>query len=594
MENEKINTKDFFKVIKKTILFIFNIDKKRSFKILLITLFSSILSITISYLFSQFLNSAVYSETKNIFSEKNIFFIILIIGFGILSSVLSYFYLIIYHKFSRNLFTQANLRVSEASSRIDIQTYESPGFELRKTRVNMYFDKIQQFADSSIEMLEAFLPVIISTVVIAYSNKPILLVFLVIPALINFYVEVIDGQDLWNVENNATEERKKFSSLSSFFRSKNYIEEIKIHGLSSFLLKNIKSSREKINSLYDKRDIRYSKKKLASNIFSEFLEITVPVFLIYQVFSGQLLVGTFWFLNGRFDSFNNNFRRTLRIFSRMYKSAPYVVDIFKYIETKEVLPNGKSIINSFESLEIKDLSFSYPESDINVLKNINLKINKGEKIAIIGLNGAGKTTLTKLILRFYFPTSGDVLYNGFSIKDIKKETLYENIGFLPQDFAKFDLTFEDAIALASSHKDFEKVQESAKNAGIHDFIMSHKNGYKTQIGKKYKDGVELSGGQWQKLAVSRLFYRNADLWILDEPTSAIDAEAESQIFEQLEKLPDDKTVIMISHRFSTVRNADKICVIKDGRVHEYGTHDELIQNADEYARLFNLQAEGYK
>src|SRR5574343_643156 len=594
MENEKINTKDFFKVIKKTILFIFNIDKKRSFKILLITLFSSILSITISYLFSQFLNSAVYSETKNIFSEKNIFFIILIIGFCILSSVLSYFYLIIYHKFSRNLFTQANLRVSEASSRIDIQTYESSGFELRKTRVNMYFDKIQQFADSSIEMLEAFLPVIISTVVIAYSNKPILLVFLVIPALINFYVEVIDGQDLWNVENNATEERKKFSSLSSFFRSKNYIEEIKIHGLSSFLLKNIKSSREKINSLYDKIDIRYLKKKLAYNIFSEFLEITVPVFLIYQVFSGQLLVGTFWFLNGRFDSFNNNFRRTLRIFSRMYKSAPYVVDIFKYIETKEVLPNGKSIINSFESLEIKDLSFSYPESDINVLKNINLIINKGEKIAIIGLNGAGKTTLTKLILRFYFPTSGDVLYNGFSIKDIKKETLYENIGFLPQDFAKFDLTFEDAIALASSHKDFEKVQESAKNAGIHDFIMSHKNGYKTQIGKKYKDGVELSGGQWQKLAVSRLFYRNADLWILDEPTSAIDAEAESPIFEQLEKLPDDKTVIMISHRFSTVRNADKICVIKDGRVHEYGTHDELIQNADEYARLFKLQAEGYK
>jgi ATP-binding cassette subfamily B protein len=261
-----------------------------------------------------------------------------------------------------------------------------------------------------------------------------------------------------------------------------------------------------------------------------------------------------------------------------------------------VLKNGENKVDSFENLVVKNVTFTYPDSDRIILNSCDFSVTKGEKIAIIGLNGAGKTTLTKLLLRFYFPTQGEVLYNNIPIESLDKYSLYNQIGFLPQDFAKFDITFNEAITLGNIHADIDedRIIESAKKAEIHNFIMSHKDGYKTQIGKKYENGVELSGGQWQKLALARLFYRNAPLWILDEPTSAIDAEAEAKIFEQLERLPDTITVIMISHRFSTVRNADRIIVIDKGTVREQGTHEELLKINGEYARLFSLQAEGYK
>lgn len=592
----KIKFKDFLKTIVRVFKFAIKVDKRR-FWILVFNQFvmagSSILTV---YIFALFLNEAIYQTDKNFFSQKLILFVLAYLLIQFINNLNVYWFQRVNGRFYRNIFLHSSLERAKASERIDIQTYESPGFELLKTRVNMHFGKLEDFIDSVLESISSLVPIIITTVIIASLQKWWLVFLIIIPSLINLYVEILDGNTLWDSENQAQEDRKKFGNVSSFFRNKNFIEEIKIHGLKDFLTNSLTKSRAIIDSIYNKRDEKYSKKKLYANIFTNLVDVFVPLILIYQVFTKSLLIGAFWFINDSFNRFENSFRRGLRMFSRMYRLAPYVYDVLNFMELEPVLNNGNKSLGEFDNLVIKNLSFTYPDSDRETLKKFNITINRGDKIALIGLNGAGKTTLTKLLLRFYLPTSGELKYNGTNIEDVEKDSLYKNIGFLPQDFAKFDLTFEEAILLGNI-KDrhiHKKVIEAAKQAGIHEYIMSFKNGYKTQIGKKYQDGIELSGGQWQKLAIARLFYRNAKLWILDEPTSAIDADAETKIFEQLESLPKDITVIMISHRFSTVRNADKICVINDGRVYEYGTHEELLTLNGEYARLFNLQAEGYK
>lgn len=595
-KQEKITIKTLLETIYKVFSFAFTIDKRRVSIIFFGTVILAVLVPLSAWYFSYFLNIAIYSTGASFFTHQIIATLGLLIGVKILQSILGLWMWRVQMTFNRIFFTETYLKITDASQRIDIQTYESSGFELLKARVDMYSNMYITYIDLVFEFISGLIPMIVSTIIIISLKKWWLLVFVMVPAIINFYVQIIDGQSLWECENKAGEERKKFRSFYSFFNTKAYIEEIKVHGLAKFLLTGIKDARNKINAIFSKRDTLYARKRLAADFITNILELVVPMVLIYQIFTKQLLVGTFYFLNGRFDAFTQNFRQTLRMLGNMYKNAPYVYDIQRYIDMQTVLKNGENKVDSFENLVVKNVTFTYPDSDRIILNSCDFSVTKGEKIAIIGLNGAGKTTLTKLLLRFYFPTQGEVLYNNMPIESLNKYSLYNQIGFLPQDFAKFDITFNEAITLGNIHTDIDedRIIESAKKAEIHNFIMSHKDGYKTQIGKKYENGVELSGGQWQKLALARLFYRNAPLWILDEPTSAIDAEAEAKIFEQLEKLPDTITVIMISHRFSTVRNADRIIVIDKGTVREQGTHEELLKINGEYARLFSLQAEGYK
>jgi ATP-binding cassette subfamily B protein len=594
--DKKFKLIDIGKALGKVFSIAYNADKKRFVLSIIFNIILAGIAATSAWYFSVFLNTALYNSSGVFLNKKVITVIIIMVSLGIAQTIISLWNHRVLNVFDRKFFTKTFVMAANASETIDIQTYESPGFATLKARVTMYFNKIHSYWDSILDLIQTMVPMIISVVIIATLNKWWLLLFAILPAVINFYVEILDGQSLWECENKASEERKRFSSFYNFFGTKSFIEEIKIYGLKNYFIKGITDARGVIDKIFFERDHVYSKKKLISGIATDILEIAIPIVLIYQVFTGNLLIGTFFFINGRFDSFTNNFRAFLRMISRMYKDTPYVYDILKFIEMQPVIENGTQKIESFEKLEIKNVKFIYPESDRKIINKLNFSVNRGEKVAIIGLNGAGKTTITKLLLRFYLPTNGSVEYNGIKTNDLEKVAFYSKIALLPQDFAKFEVTFEDAIALGDIENgvDIDMVIESAKKAGIHDFIMSHENGYKTQIGRKYKDGVELSGGQWQKVSIAKMFYSKKDLWILDEPTSAIDAEAEAQIFEQLEKLPDDITVIMISHRFSTVRNADRIIVIDKGAVREQGTHEELIALNDEYARLFNLQAEGYK
>lgn len=249
------------------------------------------------------------------------------------------------------------------------------------------------------------------------------------------------------------------------------------------------------------------------------------------------------------------------------------------------------------SIDVKNITFRYPGSHRDIFKNFSMKIESGQKVAIVGENGAGKSTLVKLLCRMYDPQEGKILINGIDLKELSINDWYKNVGTLFQDFNFYSsLTVEENIYIGKPVKEIDrkKIIASAKNAEAHEFIMKYKKKYNTIMSEDFKDGVKPSHGQRQKIAIARFFYRDTPLVIFDEPTSSIDADSEFRIFNRIYKFFNKKTVIIISHRFSTVRKADVIFVIKDGKLIEKGSHRELMERKGVYFRNFTVQAEGYK
>jgi ATP-binding cassette subfamily B protein len=248
------------------------------------------------------------------------------------------------------------------------------------------------------------------------------------------------------------------------------------------------------------------------------------------------------------------------------------------------------------SIHFDNVSFSYPQSEKMVLSSLTFDLKKGEKLALVGENGAGKTTLIKLLLRLYEPTGGQILMDGIPIREYRKEDYQKMLGAIFQDFVKYYLTAKINIAVGNIDEEhnIDKIKDAAVQSLANDVIESLPLGYDQGLGRRFKKGAELSGGQWQKIALARAYMSDAPIIILDEPTSALDARAESEVFQRFIGLTKDRTSIIISHRFSTVRMANRILVLENGSILELGTHKELLANPKLYAELFELQAEGYR
>lgn len=322
-----------------------------------------------------------------------------------------------------------------------------------------------------------------------------------------------------------------------------------------------------------------------------------------QVFGLLLLkkisIGDTTFLMSSIDSFYDGIEY---LFGEIVVFRDFVMksrEVYNFFNLEPCIEDGNTFLPRFEEpplIEIKNISFNYPNDKRKIFDNFSLRIEKGEKIAIVGANGAGKTTLVKLLSRIYDPSDGEIFVNGISLKDIKIDDWYKNLGVLFQDYNFYgELTVEENIYLGKSVKkiDKEKIIEAAKNADAHEFIMKYKHKYNTIMSERFREGIRPSNGQKQKIAIARFFYRNAPVAIFDEPTSAIDAESEYRIFNRIYEFFANKTVLIISHRFSTVRNADRIIVLDEGKIVEEGTHGELMANKKKYYDAFTKQAEGY-
>ncbi|WMI66454.1 ABC transporter ATP-binding protein [Aestuariibaculum sp. YM273] len=429
--------------------------------------------------------------------------------------------------------------------------------------------------------------------------EPYLILLLILSIIPSFINEVRFSQQEYSLARSWTAERRQLDYLRFIGANDKTAKEIKLFGLTDFIVDRFKSLSEEYYELNRTLAVKRSALGFLFNLLGSLSYYGAYVFIIYRVLSGAISIGELTFLSGSFNRLMKNLQEFFSRFTRISESALYLKDYFDFTDisvaskTEEDMPLPKTIKEGFE---FKNVYFSYPGSDHEILKNINFTLKAGEKLAFVGQNGAGKTTLTKLLLRFYEPTSGDILLDGININRFNKAEYQAFFGVIFQDFFRYEFTIKENIAIGDINElDNQTKIENAAELSLADSVVNElKLGYNQQLGKRFANGQDLSGGQWQKVALARAYMKNAEVMILDEPTSALDAKAESDVFTRFIGLTEGKTSIIISHRFSTVRQADRILVIEDGKVLELGTHEELMRNDNLYAHLFSLQAEGYQ
>jgi ATP-binding cassette subfamily B protein len=282
--------------------------------------------------------------------------------------------------------------------------------------------------------------------------------------------------------------------------------------------------------------------------------------------------------------------------STLYSNALFLRNLFEFLSLpSRDLSFGQEWTEPITEIEFQDVTFCYPGTDRTVLHNINFKIHRGQSLALVGKNGAGKTTIVKLLCRLYEPTAGRILVNSKDIADYSPRSVQEQIAVLFQDYGHYQLTARENIGMGrlADLRNMPAIEMAAQKSGADDFIQELPTKYSTTLGRWFEGGIQLSVGQWQKVALARAFLRNGQVLILDEPTASLDAEAEFEIFEKLLQESADQIALLISHRFSTVRMADHILVLEEGKCTEAGSHEDLMQLEGHYARLFKLQAKGY-
>lgn len=424
----------------------------------------------------------------------------------------------------------------------------------------------------------------------------LILVLAVIPAFIG---ESYFNQQSYSLSRNWTPERRELDILRFIGASDQTAKEVKLFNLADFIADRFELLSLKYYSANRKLALRRAGWGSLLSALGTLSYYGAYVFILMQAVSGAITVGALTFLSGSFSRMQGLLQGIMLRFSRIAEGALYLQDLFDFFEIK---PNISSPENALpfpnpvrEGFIFENVGFKYPESNRWAIKNLSFQLRAGEKLALVGENGAGKTTLVKLLSRLYEPTEGRILLDGIDLRQYDLAQLRDNIGIIFQDYYKFQLKASENIAIGNIQRidDRPQIEQAAHKSLASEVIAQLSEGYDQMLGKRLEKGVELSGGQWQKIALARAYMRDAQLYILDEPTAALDARAEHEVFVRFAQLIEDKSAVLISHRFSTVRMADRILFLEHGQLLEMGSHEELLEKNGKYAELFRLQAKGY-
>ncbi len=481
--------------------------------------------------------------------------------------------------------------------------------ELKDLEDASFYDKLERArrqTNSRVTLLTNILSqiqdiiTVVSLITALIVFEPWLIVLLVIAIIPSFINEIKFSQSSYSLARSWTVERRELDYLRYTGASDVTAKEIKLFGLTKFISERFERLAHQYYLANRKLTVRRSIWGGIFNVLGILAYYGAYILIIMRVVAGVLTIGELTFLSGSFNRLRSRLQGMFFRFSKISESALYLKDYFDFLDIqvshladvdKQTIPKDIQ-----EGFRFENVSFQYPDSSKYVLQDLSFTLRSGEKLAFVGENGAGKTTLIKLILRFYEPTSGSIYLDGVDIRQFDKAEYQQLFGVIFQDFIKYNFTAGENIAVGdiSQFTNQEKISTAAGLSLADEVIEQLDSGYDTKMGKQFHGGTNLSGGQWQKVALGRAYMKNAQVVVLDEPTAALDARAEYEAFQRFIGVTEGKTAIIISHRFSTVRMADRILVLKHGKVLELGTHEELLERGELYSELFKLQAEGYQ
>lgn len=389
--------------------------------------------------------------------------------------------------------------------------------------------------------------------------------------------------------------------FSSLVVNKDMAKEVRIMGLSDTFIAKYKAVFKKYFAGLRRLVIGEGFWQVVFALVSLFSHLLLFGFIVIRVVNGGQQIGDYSLYTGALNSISAGVTTLVTATASIYEGTLFIDNMMVFMREKvTVVPNTDTPViperHVPHTIEFKDVSFRYPGTERNVISHVNLTIHAGENVVLVGLNGAGKTTLIKLLTRLYDPTEGVILLDGVDLREYDVKALYSIFGIIFQDFGKYAVSVSENIAYGDISRgvDMDAVKEAAARGNATDYIEKLPNGYDTPLMRFFEEnGIELSIGQWQKLSIARAFYKDSDILILDEPTAALDPMAEQEVFNQFAHLGENKISVFVSHRLSSATTADKIVVLNNGMISEFGNHEELMAQNGEYYKLFSTQAQHY-
>ncbi len=493
-----------------------------------------------------------------------------------------------------------SVRVMRQAAALDLTTYEDPVFydRLERARVQAT-DRLAMIQQMGRLFQQTLTTLIWTSILLWYS--PWLVLLLALGVLPTFLGETHFAFLGYAKNFRQTPAKRQMDYLRQVAGSREGAKELKLFNLSPYLTNRFTRLSQDI---YEENVALSRKKLLAGGLLGVIATLGyygAYAFVIWRAVTGSYNdIGEFYYLTNAIIQASSNLQQVFSTASGIADQALFLTDLLAFFEMKPTVdanPDGALIPRPISrGFEFRNVSFAYPGTTRRVLSNFNFTLAPGERIALIGENGQGKTTVVKLITRLYDPTEGQILLDGIDLRDYKLEDLHHEIGVIFQDFMRYEMTARENISVGrveSEHSE-EEIEAAAHKSLAESVIAKLPGGYDQMLGRRFESGVELSGGEWQRVALARAYLRDAQLLVLDEPTAALDARSELEVFERFAELTTGKMALLISHRFSTVRMADRIVVLEGGRLVEEGTHPQLIALGGRYASMFEMQAASYR
>lgn len=514
---------------------------------------------------------------------------------GILARMIDYFDALLADKYSRHI----GIQVMEHAAGLDVLAYENPVFydRLERARVQAT-DRLAMIQAIGRLVQQAVTSISLSLYIISFS--PWLLLLLLAGLIPAFLGESHFAFLEYSKNIRQTTLRRQLDYLRTLGGSKEAAKELKLFRLKDFLARRFAGLWD---TIYDENIALLRRRLLAGTLLSILGTVgyySAYVFIVWRTLTGVISVGAMTALTGAVLQVSGNIQQLFSTISSIADQALFLTDLLAFFKMQptirskpNALPAPRPILRGFE---FHNVSFRYPGTSRMILRNLDFRLGPGERVALVGENGEGKTTMVKLITRLYDPTEGQILLDGIDLREYDLDDLYGEIGVIFQDFVRYEMTAAENIAVGDMEKlgSPELLRVAAQKSLADEVVERLPRQYSQMLGRRFETGVDLSGGEWQKVALARAYLRDAQLLILDEPTAGLDARSELMVFRRFADLTKGKTALFISHRFSTVRMADRIVVLHCGRITEEGSHEQLTSQGGRYAEMFEMQAASYR